>query len=615
LRETATIDTLFEGYHRFIVPALLSDAYATTGNFGGPGQDQIFFNRPAASNFFFEDAIKPWLYDNDNLLFYNTRIPMTLASYTTGGSKYTTQDRTRVEFSGNVNKRLQFGAGIDYVYSKGSYDNQSDKNFSWHFMGSYIGDRYEAQGYFNHHNFTTLESGGITDDRYITDPAAVQGGETSVDNKSIPTNLNAAQSHLEGSHFYLNQRYKVGFYRYRRDSITDTIVSKTYIPVTSFIWTLDYQNKFHTFYNGSTKEDTTFFPHTYLGLGGTEDTTRYWSLRNTVGISMLEGFNKLAKFGLAAYVTYELSRYTQLKDTVNNVPLADELNTLGITIPRKSTQHRLWVGAQLTKQRGKHLQYNVMGEFGLVGKCAGEIDVSGDITARAKLLGDTVSLRGYGHFKLKEAPYLLSNYLSTHYIWQNDFGKTTRFRVGGELDIPHTWTNINVGYETLKNYIYFGTDATPQQCSSPIHVLSATFTENLRFKAFHWDTRFTLQTSSNEDVLPLPKFAVYSNMYVKFTVAKVLHTQLGVDCNFYSKYYAPAYNPATMSFYNQTETKLGGFPIMSLYANFKMKQARFFVAYTHCNQTLFGSKNYFSVLHYPLNPARFQVGVSVRFVN
>ena len=112
---------------------------------------------------------------------------MTLISHTTGGNKYSNQDRTQVTFSGNVGKRLQLGAAMDYIYSKGSYNYQADKNFRWSLFGSYIGDRYEMQTFFNSYNYLGKENGGITDDLYITDPASVQGGESNVDNKSIPT--------------------------------------------------------------------------------------------------------------------------------------------------------------------------------------------------------------------------------------------------------------------------------------------------------------------------------------------------------------------------------------------------------------------------------------------
>ena len=617
LHYESTIDTLFEDYHKASVASMVSDAWATTGNLGAPGQDQIFFNRPHTGEFFFEDAIAPWLHSTLTQRYYNTRVPMTLLSHNTGGDKYSNQDRTQVEFSGNVNKRLAVGGGIDYVYSKGSYDLQSDKDFTWRLFGSYIGDRYELQTHLNHYNYTTLENGGITDDRFITDPAKVQGGETKVDNKSIPTRLDQAQSKLSGLQFYMNHRYKVGYYHYERDSVTDTVVSRTYVPVTSFIWTMDYRNAKHNFLNKNAVDDSTYFAHSYLGYGGTDETSRFWKLRNTLGVSLLEGFNRWAKLGFSVYATHEMRHYTQVADTsalwTGDVPLHE----LADSVPHSHTQHLVWVGGQLTKQRGSLLTYSATAQFGVAGDVAGEIDVTGDVGTRFPLLGDTVSLRGYGYFKNLAPNYLLNNFVSNHYAWHNSFDKQQRFRVGGELTLPlpYAWTRVNVGYETLNKYIYWGIDGTPAQHGDAIHVLSARLQENLAWKALHWDNTITLQTTSNDSILPLPKLAVYSNLYVKFTIARVLHTQLGVDANYYSSYLAPAYNPATMTFHTQRETECGDFLFMNLYANFKLKRARFYVMWSHFNQKFFGGKNYFASPHYPLNPARLLLGVSVDFAN
>ncbi len=116
-------------------------------------------------------------------------------------------------------------------------------------------------------------------------------------------------------------------------------------------------------------------------------------------------------------------------------------------------------------------------------------------------------------------------------------------------------------------------------------------------------------------MLPLPKLALYSNLYLAFKVAKVLKVQLGIDCDYYTRYYAPAYNPATMTFHTQQEQKCGNFAFANAYANFRLKRARFFVLYSHVNDGIVGGKNYFSSPHYPLNPGRFQMGVSVDFAN
>ena len=615
LRYTSTIDTLQYNYYQQAIPSMVSKAYATTGNLGAEGQDQIFFDRSPVSNFFFEDALNAWIPSIKTQKYYNTRIPMTILSYNTGGTSDNTQDRLSAIFSGNVNKAIEAGAAMDYIYSKGTYSGQSTSDFTWRIFGSYTGDRYELQAFFNSYNFLNKENGGIVDDRYITDPAAVQGGSTTVNNQTIPTNLSNAHSRVYGTELYLNHRYKVGYYENHRDSITDTIISRTYIPVTSFIWTMNYKSNRHLFLSTGA-EDTTYFDNTYFTLQGTNDETSYWKLSNTLGVSMLEGFNKYAKFGLAAYVTHEFRKYTQYSDAIETSSAESGLLTPlpQYSIPHTFSENLIWVGGQLTKQRGSLITYNATAQFGLVGSVAGDIDVSGDISTKFRLKSDSVKITGYGYFKNTSTPYFINNYISNHFIWQNDFGKERRVRFGGILDFPLTRTKVNVGAENIQNFIYFNNSGVPAQNGGNIQVFSATLDQNFKFGIFNWNNSVTYQTSSDENILPLPKLSVYSNMFLQFTIARVLHVQFGVDCNYYTRYYAPAYNPAIMAFHTQHEKMCGNFAFMNAYANMKLKKTRFFVMMSHINESFMGGE-YFAIPHYPLNGMKFQMGLSVDFAN
>lgn len=614
LHEPSTIDTTLYNYYQKSIPSAISPAYATTGNLGAEGMNLIYFDRKPMSDFFFQDALSAWIPSVETMRFYNTRIPMTLLSYNTGGSRENNQDRLNAVFSGNSGKRLQIGALLDYIYSKGSYNYQATKDLIWGLSGSYMGDRYELQTFFNHYNLLNKENGGITDDLYITDPAQLQGGETSIDAKAIPTNLTAAHSKIVGHQFYMNHRYKVGYYE--EEYVNDTTVNRTYIPVSSFIWTLDYKGGKHLFRNTNASEDAEFWAHRYLNPDGTDDKTEYWSLRNTIGVSLLEGFHKYAKAGLAAYATHEIRRYTQTTDTINRLlELPDGLSPYPTSkIPGQEDQNLLWIGAQLTKQQGSILTYNATAEFGVVGDVAGDIKVEGNLSTRLKLLGDTVTISGYGLFKNEAVPYLMNHYVSNHFIWNNDFGKTRTLRFGGILNIPHTNTRLNIGVENTQNLVYFNGDCLPVQHIGSVQVFNAQLEQNFKVGILNWNNKLTYQTSSEQSVVPLPKFVAYSNLFLLFKVAKVLDVQFGVDCNYYSKYKSVAYQPATMSFYNQQEIECGNYPFMNAYINMKLSKTRFYVMFTHVNQGMTGD-NYFSLPHYPLNPRRFQIGLSVDFAN
>lgn len=618
-RHEATIDTLLPGYYLTAVPSAISPAYATTGNLGGAGMNMIYHERKPMGDFFFKDALRPWIPDADSHKFYNTRIPMTLLSYSTGGSKETAQDRLKVDFSGNAGPKLQIGAMLDYIYSKGSYNYQANKGLIWGLAASYIGDRYELQAFYNHFNVVNKENGGITNDLYITDPAELQGGVSTIDSKSIPTNLSASHNRVRGSQLFVNNRYKVGFWKEERDE-NDSVINRTYIPVSSFIWTIQYNNGRHRFINTNAKEDREFWENQYMGTSGTNDHNSYSKLSNTIGISLLEGFNKWAKAGLAIYLRHDLLHFRQTADTVAISAADGRPDNLtpwpyDFRIAPKATENYLHAGGRLTKQQGKLLTYDAGAEFGLIGRAVGDFSIDGNISTRFRLLGDTVTITGYGLLRNKAAPYLTTNYISNHFVWHNDFGKTRTFSAGGILDIPHTRTGIRAGVENVQNQIYFDAAGLPVQHGGSVQVFSVNLRQNFKVGILHWDNNATFQTSTNQEVIPLPKFAIYSNLYLYFKIARVLQVQFGVDCDYYTSYYAPSFQPATMTFTNQREIKCGNYPFMNAYLNMKLSKARFFVLFSHVNQGLFGGNNYFSMPHYPLNPRRFQIGVSVDFAN
>ncbi len=612
-RYDVPMDTLLNGFYKTDIPSSYSPAYGTTGNLGSAAFDKIFFNRPETPEFIFKAPFDHWIQTASTWKFYNTHIPYTQVSYMTGGSKQNAQENLKALFSGNVNRKLEFGGNINYILSRGYYQHHASKDLSYSLFGSYLGDKYDIQFFLNTYNFINQENGGIKDDTYILHPEEVQGGQTKVDTKTIPTNLTDAYNHIRGKEFYATHRYKLGFYK--EESI-DTMTIRTFVPVTSIIHTIEYNENNHRFVNLSATEDKEFFQNTYFDLSGTNDYTRYWSLRNTFGISLLEGFNKYAKMGLAAYATYEYCHYTLPGTTIPENTNVENLTPLPNSyLPHRQGEHRLWVGGELSKQKGKLLTYNVNAKFGLTESVLGEIDVTADVRSQFNLWKDSVQIRAYGFFKNTAPHYLYEHYVSNHFIWDNDFGKTRRLRIGGELTIPRWRTRLNVGFENVQNYIYFGPDCMPHQEGDMIQVFHAQLNQDFKLGILHWDNEVIYQKSSKQSVIPLPQLSFNSSLYLQFRIAKVLHVQLGVDCNYYTKYKSEAFQPATLSFHTQDAIEVGDYPFMNLFANMKLHKVRFFVMMSHVNQGLFGGKNSFSLPHYPLNPRMFQLGLTIDFSN
>lgn len=621
----ARIDTLLYNYQRMAIPSMQYDAVATTGNLGSESLPMIFSQRPRTSNFFFDRGLATWTPSLHSQKFYNVYTPMTLLSYDFAGNRQNHTDRLTAQFGGNVNRNIGVAAFVDYLYSKGCYENQATKDIAYGANAFYTGHRYEMQVLFNAFNFLNKENGGITDDLYITDPAALQGGVDKIEPKSIPTRLTAAHTRLTGSRFFTTQAFKVGFWR--EEAVNDTLTREVYVPVTKFIYSLDYQTRHHMFKNTSPSEARDFWDATYFNPDETYDNARYWHLANTLGIEMMEGFQKWAKFGLSAYATYQYARYkaetlTPLPDESAGDSNEDADN--GLTpLPAGShpllehTRNLLWIGARLQKQQGSILHYAADARFGMVGDVAGDVEINGSLSTQFPLLGDTVSISADARFANREPDQLLKRFVSNHFIWDNRFGKSREFHAGASLRIPWTRTTLSATVDNIQNLVYFDSSSLPVQHGGNVQIVSASLDQELHFGIWNWNNRLTWQLTSDKDVVPLPALTLYSNMYLAFRAFRVLDLQIGVDCDYFTRYRGMMYQPATMAFHVQNPEEaisVGNYPFANAYITAKLYKVRFFVLWSHFNQGWFSS-DYFSMPHYPLNPRRLQFGLSIDFAD
>lgn len=388
-----------------------------------------------------------------------------------------------------------------------------------------------------------------------------------------------------------------------------------YVPVTSFIHTLDFNNYRRIYEAYQTPAD--YYLHRYnvaekLTGDSIYDKTTHWSLRNTFAISMLEGFNKWAKAGLKLFGTHELRHFT-LPDSV---------------AMRSWNENALSVGAQLIKAQGRTLHYNVTGELGVAGVNAGEIHVDGGIDVNFPLWKDTMTLAASGFYHHEKPSFYYRHYQGRHFWWDDDdLSMVDHFRVQGVLRYQKTRTTLRVAFDEMKNYTYFATTYTTsdagrlanavevRQAGDPISVFTAELKQDFTLGPLNWETVATVQKSTNEDALPLPLVNVYTNLYLRFKIAHVLKCDFGADVCYFTKYKAPDYVPAIGQYAvqaNDVKTEIGNYPLVNVYANFHLKHTRFFAMMSHVNAS---SGGYFFAPHYPLNGRVFRFGVSWNFFN
>lgn len=398
----------------------------------------------------------------------------------------------------------------------------------------------------------------------------------------------------------------------------DTAWMKTeYVPVTSFIHTLKFDN-YKRIYQAY-QSPTDFYANDYkVGPWGGDsiyDKTKYVHLSNTFAISLLEGFNKWAKAGLKAFATSELRHFS--------LPALDGTET-------SYTEHNVSIGGQLSKTAGKTLHYDVTAETWLVGEDAGQLKIDATADVNFPLWSDTVTLMARGFFKRMNPTFYYRHYHARHFWWDNDnLDKILHSRIEGQFHYSKTKTTLRVAVDEIQNYTYMamgyniaddkrtGNTIDVRQKGGSLSLITLALGQNFKLGPLNWENMITYQKSTDNDVLPVPDLNIYTNLYLRFKIARVLKCDFGADGRFFTKYYAPDYSPALGQYAVQTgdnRTKVGEYPVVNVYANFHLKQTRFFVMMSHVNAGS-GSRDYFFTPHYPLNQRIFRFGVSWNFYN
>jgi hypothetical protein len=469
--------------------------------------------------------------------------------------------------------------------------------------------------------YNNSENGGISNDRYITNPEAFSDFKN--DSKEIPVNINYLWNRLKGRQFFVSNRYNAG---YENENETGT----EFVPVASFILTTDYKDQQRRFASRDERVVSQNYTETDMFLGydrendkyaiyylkdagnfPANDQMAYWSLKNTFAVSLNEGFRKWVKFGLTAFIEQDFRKFAL--PMIIRTTAEDEPQLLPMVVDYKM-QNSTVVGGMLTKQKGRFLRYNLKADLALLGSDLGEFRLNGDIATAIKFAGQDATVRLNGYVKNLKPKYFQNNLRTKYTAWNKDMDDMRRVFVGGEISIPQTGTRLSGVVENIQNYIYYNKDRQIDQSAKNIQVITLRAEQKLNAGIFHWDNQAAYQLSSEKEVIPLPQLSLYTNIYLLAKLANVLTVQLGADARFHTEYYAPGYDPSLLQFYNQHELKVGGFPVSTAYLNLHLKKARFFIMMYNAGQD-FGDSNYFSLPHYPVNPMVMKMGISWDFNN
>ncbi|MBO4500300.1 MAG: putative porin [Bacteroidaceae bacterium] len=613
--EPDTAQYLFHNTHK---NEGLEGTYNNLSSSGTPRVSRLFSERDGNRAFFFDKPYSLFVKDPTEFRFTDTKTPHVNITYFSGGGQQTGEDHLKGYFSANFGRKFGIGFNMDYLHSSGRYSNQATSLFDTRIYGYYHGDLYSAHLSFNTDLMKVTENGGITDDRYISNPIAMAEGRKQYDAEEIPVRLQSNWNELRRRQFLVNQKLDIRKSYLRTDSIGDTIITRTsYKELGSIANTTEFGFMNRTFIAYTSPAN--YYRYEWL-KDDSLDTFKDFYLDNTLSFNLNEGFSKWAVAGLKAFARYEFRSHS-MADTLADGKRTETLN--------RQNEFNIAIGASIQRETGKHLDLNVSAQTVLLGSRFGDFDLSGGIGYRFRLMKQDAGITARVQFNGSTPDYYMRHFHSQHYWWDTELKKEITTRVEGELKIERWHTRLTVGVTNLNNYTYFSdngaitnegtsiSDITINQCDEGIQVIDATLHQDFSLGILHWDNAVTWQTSSNKEVLPLPMLNVFSNLYLKFLYAKRLRLEIGADVTWFTSYYAPNYSPALGQFHIQNEQnriEVGNYPLVNVYLNCVLRGVRLYVMLYHVNSgmTVESGGPYWAP-HYPINPRMLQFGVSWTF--
>lgn len=581
------VDTLLSNIHSFNPIFQKSIANQYLGNLGSPYQSLIFKDRVRDESFIFLNPFKAYMNMPEDILFFNTRKPFTSLFYATAGPKDRSETKLNVLHTQNINPFWNVGINFNLISSDGQYQNQKTKLYDFNLFSSYEKGRYGIHFMLNQNRIHINENGGVSEDALIRDTVMAP--------ENVRVNLLDTKNRLSNINLAVSQYYRIGK---GKDLIVGGDTSQIY-PV-RFLYDFNYESDSRKFKEAIV--DKEFFPNTYLNNSISSDKTTLNKLSNGFHIVFNENQNEKLSFGARAGLLNEFSIYNLRR------PVGDNLYS-----QRDKNISNTRLLASIFRESRTNWNWEFSGEYVFEGYKQGDYQLDGNLVYQ---FGDSISkqnLKINSQVKLNRPDFLMTEFHGNHEQWQLDLDKSKELCLGLEYEIKKYGLKIGGQINNIENYTYFGYDTIVSQTEKSLQVVTAYIEKDFRLGNFVLSQKIVGQKSSDKDVLPLPELSIYSNNYYANSFFNgALNMQTGFSVYYNSSYFTPNYSPSTGQFFLQKEKELGDYPKIDLYFNFRIKRTCIFIMYEHLNARL-GNQNYFSTLHYPINPGMLKYGLRWTF--
>ena len=602
-------------YHFHDYPYLKEDIGGTfLGMTGSAVQSYNFFKREdPRSTVSYYAPYESWTYTASSIPMFNTKTPYTELAYYGNilNSETTSNDDIRIFTTQNILPSLNVAAEFKTYGGAGILKNQKARNKTAFVTANYLGKRYLAHGGLIWNNVNRAENGGVSDNTQVRDTVLDDIREVDVflgsaTNKYMKRTVFFDQSVRFPFSFIEDLKHRGDTNYVRKDTLNKDLTS-VYLG-TSSEWSV-YNKYYVDAVSQSDAAGRAFYNDKfYINPGKSADSLHTMRLDNRVFLRFQPWHEDAVVSKVEGGIGDRYQSHFGIRPgSYLYKSSAEKWNSVYTYAGAEGRIHR-------------YFEWDALGQLDFAGHDAGDFFIRG----KAKLSVfpfrrdslSPISLTARFETDLKEPDYYEQHLYTNHFMWDNDFSKTSTTRLQASLDFPKWGIYASAGYALLANNIYYDSLGVIRQNPDPMSVLTAALRKDFRLGILRLENSALFQLSSKEDVVPLPKLALNLRWYLQFPIVSddVLRMQIGVDARYNTKWYAPGFNLVTGTFYNQREEQYGDTPYFDAFINMQWKQACIFLKLENAGEGWPTKKHdYFSAHHYIHPPRIFKFGITWPF--
>lgn len=585
-------------------PLVSHHGAAWQGNLGGAVMPLDYAERADYQYFAFAQGFDAYNITPERATFYNVKTPMTFLSYYMSGPAKRYEEDFHITHAQNISPSSGFNIDYGSQGTRGFYawSKGRAKNLSIAF--SHTGRKYTVHGGYIYNTNNNKENGGIVNDRFITDTIFELP-------EAIPVKLNDARNVLKGNTLYITQSFGAPLRR-TDDSVSIAGYSSVFVghSMEWSRWTKKYTDtREQTTYNQLLTGDwdntveQEFYSDWRLDPFSTRDSISETKFSNRLFVQ-IQPYDREGVIGLIdAGVGVDNHRYYMFRPRQYLTGREEAV-----------TETDYYVYGAVDGRVSRYFRWGADGRLHPTGERKGNYRIGANASLSAFVRERELTLSGELYTELRDPAYWHEHLLSNHFAWENSFNAERQTRLAVRFAVP-SW-NLEMGgtQSIATDKIYYDASARPAQRGGNVSVTGAYVDKLFSLGGWRLRHRVLLQKSSDQVAIPTPAVTAYVSYSFEFDVVKnALRARVGIDAYYNTPYYAPGWMPATAQFYNQREKELGGYPLVDAFITARWKRMRILLKMEHVNENLFGSRNYFTALHYPLQKRVFKLGFTWAF--